>query len=114
MRKALSILLICLASCHTSDEKKQLLPNEKMKQVIWQLMQVDEYYTRKSITDSTWRIQKKNLALYQQVFDLNKIDRKQFYTTVDYLERHPIEFKVLMDSVGEVSKREKSVTIKPK
>lgn len=113
MRKGLSILLICLVACQHTDDKKQLLPNEKMKQVIWQLMQVDEYYTRKSVVDSTWRLQKKNLALYQQVFDLNKIDRKQFYSTVDYLEKHPIEFKVLMDSVGEVSKREKSATINP-
>ena len=45
--------------------------------------------------------------MYQQIFNLNKVDRIEFYNTINYLERHPIEFKQLMDSVSEVSKREK-------
>ena len=50
--------------------------------------------------------------MYQQIFDLNKVDRVAFYHTIDYLERHPIEFKQLMDSANEVSKREKLQQIK--
>jgi hypothetical protein len=84
-----------------------------MKLVIWQLMQADEYYTRASLLDSTMRINKKNIQLYQQIFDLNKVSSVQFYNTIDYLEKHPILFKEVMDSVTALSKREKSVTITP-
>jgi hypothetical protein len=70
-------------------------------------MQADEYYTRVSLVDSTWKIDKKNVEFYQQIFDLNKVDRVEFYNTIDYLQKHPIEFKELIDSVNELSKREK-------
>jgi hypothetical protein len=80
-----------------------------MKVVVWQLMEADDYYTRVSLLDSTWRLQRKNVEMYQQVFDLNKVDRVVFNNTINYLERHPIEFKRLMDSVNEVSKREKNI-----
>ena len=80
---------------------------ETMQTVVWQLMQADEYYTRVSVIDSTWKADKKNVEFYQQIFDLNKVDRVEFYKTIDYLQRHPIEFKELIDSVNELSKREK-------
>jgi hypothetical protein len=70
-------------------------------------MQADEYYTRVAVVDSSWIADKKNIEFYQQIFDLNKVDRVEFYNTIDYLQRHPIEFKELMDSVNELSKREK-------
>ena len=78
-----------------------------MKVIVWQLMQADEYYSRASLLDTTWKLSKKNVQMYQQIFNLNKVDRIEFYNTINYLERHPVEFKQLMDSVNEVSKREK-------
>jgi len=113
MRNCLTILLFSLLSCTSVDKEKQPLSTDKMKLVIWQLMQADEYYTRASLLDSTMRINKKNIQLYQQIFDLNKVSSVQFYNTIDYLEKHPILFKEVMDSVTALSKREKSVTITP-
>ncbi len=113
MRNCLTILLFSLFSCTSVDKEKQPLSTDKMKLVIWQLMQADEYYTRASLLDSTMRINKKNIQLYQQIFDLNKVSSVQFYNTIDYLEKHPILFKEVMDSVTALSKREKSVTITP-
>ncbi len=94
-------------SCSNVDQKMKRLDMKTMQKVVWQLMQADEYYTRVSIVDSTWKIRKKNIEFYQQIFDLNKVNRVDFYNTIDYLQRHPVEFKELMDSVNELSKREK-------
>ena len=113
MKNCLTILLFSLLSCTTSDKEKQQLSTDKMKVIIWQLMQADEYYTRASLVDSTMKINKKNIQLYQQIFDLNKVSSVQFYNTIDYLQKHPIQFKVVMDSVTELSKREKLVPIVP-
>jgi hypothetical protein len=111
MKNALFIFLILIFSCQPIA-KENLVDINKMKIIVWQLMQVDEYYLRVSLLDSTWRMNKKNVQMYQQVFDLNKVDRTVFYITIADLESHPDEFKKLMDSVNEVSKREKLQQIK--
>jgi hypothetical protein len=108
------ILLICtlsLFACRTNSVKDQPIPFDKMKVVVLQLMKADELYSRKSITDSSWKNSKKNVQMYQQIFDVNKIDRTQFYKQIGLLETHPIEFKELIDSVEQLSKREKNTRI---
>ncbi len=111
MKYYLTILLFSLLSCTSNVTNKEQLSTDKMKAVIWQLMQADEYYTRASLLDSTMKINRKNIQMYQQIFDLNKVSSQQFYNTIDYLEKHPIQFKEVMDSVTALSKREKSLTI---
>ena len=102
------VILSCILwGCQTKAAKDKRVDSRTMQTVVWQLMQADEYYTRTSFIDSVSRLNKKNVQMYQQIFTINKVDRIDFYNTIDYLERHPIEFKQLMDSVNEVSKREK-------
>jgi uncharacterized lipoprotein NlpE involved in copper resistance len=105
--KKLIIFSFILWGCQTRAAKDKRVDMKTMQTVVWQLMQADEYYTRVSLVDSTWKIDKKNVEFYQQIFDLNKVDRVEFYNTIDYLQKHPIEFKELIDSVNELSKREK-------
>lgn len=112
MRIALFLCLFTLLACTTNKEKTRL-STDKMKVIIWQLMQVDEYFTRASLIDSSMKLKHKNIQFYQQVFDLNKVSSQQFYTTIDYLQKHPIEFKVVMDSVTAFSKREKMPAVTP-
>ena len=104
-------LLLLIVSCNNEAKNEQQIPFEKMKVVVWQLLKADELYSRKSVTDSSWRASKKNVQFYQQIFELNKIDRIQFYKQMIHLESHPVEFKVLMDSVEQLSKREKNKSI---
>jgi hypothetical protein len=112
--KHVKILLLAslTLSCGIKKKEKEFIPIDKMKVVVWQLMQADEVYARKVILDSTWKIQRKNVQFYQQIFDFNKVDRVHFYQQLAYLESHPIEFKTLMDSVEALSKREKNEAIK--
>jgi hypothetical protein len=109
MRNTILLFILVFASCKIGQQKVEKLDINTMKVVVWQLMVADEYYNRVSSLDSTWRINKKNVEMYQQIFDLNKVDRLVFNNTIDYLERHPIEFKRLMDSVNVLSKREKNI-----
>jgi hypothetical protein len=112
MRKTIMIGILFLAACASKETKTgKLLPIKTMQQTVWQLMQVDEYLTRQIQTDTTIQPSLKKAQYYQQVFNINKIDRVQFYTTMDYLDKHPVEMKVLMDSVEALSKREKLTLI---
>jgi hypothetical protein len=105
--KKLIILSCILLGCSVPSAKDKRVDMKTMQTVVWQLMQADEYYSRVSVVDSTWIAEKKNIEFYQQIFNLNKVDRVEFYNTIEYLQKHPIEFKELMDSVNELSKREK-------
>ncbi|MEN9701264.1 MAG: hypothetical protein RIR55_579 [Bacteroidota bacterium] len=113
MRAYLTILIlfVLLFACKNETKNEQQIPFEKMKVVVWQLLKADELYARKSATDSTWRTGKKNVQFYQQIFEFNKVDRTQFYKQMEHLKSRPVEFKELMDSVEELSKREKNKTI---
>lgn len=108
----LLILLFLIISCSSNKQQTTTIEFDKMKLVVWQLMKADELYIRSSVSDSTVIPSKKNVQYYQQIFDLNKIDRVAFYKDIEFYESHPIEFKILMDSVNELSKREKN-GIKP-
>jgi hypothetical protein len=112
MKKTIILGILFLAACTSSETKKgMLLPIKTMQQTVWQLMQVDEYLTRQIQTDTTIQPSLRKAEYYQRVFNLNKVDRVQFYTTMDYLDKHPVEMKVLMDSVEALSKREKLALI---
>lgn len=112
MKNIIFLSLLLLAACASSETKKEaLLPIKTMQQTVWQLMQIDEYLTRQIQTDTTIQPSLKKAEYYQRVFNLNKVDREQFYATMDYLDKHPVEMKVLMDSVEALSKREKLALI---
>jgi hypothetical protein len=108
---SLFILFVLLVACNNKAKNEQPIPFEKMKLVVWQLLKADELYLRKNLKDSTWKGTKKNVQFYKQIFELNKVDRNQFYKQMVNLESHPVEFKALMDSVEELSKREKNKPI---
>ena len=108
MKKTIILGMLFLTACASKETKKgALLPIKTMQQTVWQLMQVDEYLSRKIQTDTTINPSLEKAQYYQRVFNLNKIDRVQFYTTMAYLDKHPVDMKELMDSVEALSKREK-------
>ena len=107
MRKICLVLCVFILSCQEQDQPKNMVPFDKMKVVLYQLMKADEYYTRKISSDTTMQVERRNIQMYKQIFEMNKVDRNDFYATLTYLQKKPIEFKVLMDSAYELSKKEK-------
>ena len=113
MKNIILLSLLFLSACASKQSKKEvLLPIQTMQQTVWQLMQVDEYLLRKIQTDTTIQPSVQKAQYYQRVFNLNKVDRVQFYATMEYLDKHPREMKELMDSVEALSKREKLELVK--
>ena len=109
MRNIVIILFVSIAMYSCTTAPKNSLELNRTKVIVWQLMKVDDFYSRQSVLDSTWKFKKKNVELYQQVFALNKVSAADFYKAIDFYEKHPIAFKELMDSVAMLSKREKLV-----
>jgi hypothetical protein len=112
MKNLILLAVLFLTACASNKQSKEtLLPIATMQKTVWQLMQVDEYLSRQTQADTTIQPNIEKAKYYQRVFNLNKVDRVQFYATMDYLDKHPVELKVLMDSVEALSKREKLALI---
>ena len=107
MRKLCIVLCLFAISCQDKEQLENKVPFDKMKVVLYQLMKADEYYTRTVSADSTMQKERKNIQFYKQIFEMNKVNRDDFFATLTYMQKRPIEFKVLMDSAYELSKREK-------
>lgn len=107
MRKIFIVICLFVMSCQDKDRPRNMVPFDKMKVVLYQLMKADEYYTRNVSTDTAMQLESKNIQFYKQIFEMNKVDRNDFYLTLTYLQKRPLEFKELMDSAYELSKREK-------
>ncbi len=113
MKKLSIIGVLFLWSCvNKNKQSNTFLPIQTMQKTVWQLMQVDEYLSRQIQTDTSFKLNKEKATYYQRVFNLNKVDRIRFYATMNYLEKHPDEYKILMDSVEALSKREKLELVK--
>jgi len=107
------VALLFLGACQFSEKGKSPIAFEKMPKIVWELMQSDGYYTKISFLDSTLKGKRKNVEMYQQIFELNEVTAKDFYSAIDFYEKHPLLFKEIMDSVTAISKREKIETIRP-
>lgn len=72
------------------------------------MMKADELYTLQQVKDSTLRLQKKNLDYYEIVFTNHKINKETFYKAYAYYEAHPLQMKVLIDTLDQYGVRERN------
>lgn len=103
-----SIFLVCLlgVSCKSAYEKS-ILPVDSMKVVMWDMLKADELYLRILAKDSTAKKRKENIRLYEQVFLIHRISKGKFDSSYKYYETHPVQFKILIDSLESFSMRER-------
>jgi hypothetical protein len=104
-------LLVCLLgiSCKSAYEKS-ILPVDRMKLVMWDMLKADELYLRMIVKDSTAKKRKENIRLYEQVFLIHRISKGKFDSSYKYYETHPVQFKILIDSLEAFSMRERDRT----
>ncbi len=103
-----SVILVCLLSisCKTAYEKS-ILPVDSMKLVMWDMLKADELYIRILAKDSTAKKRNENIRLYEEVFALHGISKGRFERSFKFYEAHPVQFKILIDSLEAFSMRER-------
>ncbi|MFP5040938.1 DUF4296 domain-containing protein [Parasediminibacterium sp. JCM 36343] len=92
-------LLLLLFGIACGNKNNTVLQIPDMKFVMWDMVMADNLFGQMAIKDSLARPQKKNIALYQKVFEHNNTTREQFYNSYKYYQMHPLEMKILFDSV---------------
>ena len=91
-----------LPACGSKDQLPSgILEQDKMQQVLWDMMRADQYLGNYKLTqDSSQDKTKISLRYYQQVFAIHKISKETFQKSFDYYRTHPLLFKMIMDSIA--------------
>ena len=85
------MLLMFLAACSgKSDIPSGVLDRNKMEDVMWDMIQADQYYREYLIRDSVGKdMLQVRYKLYENVFNIHKISRATFDKSFDYYSSHP-------------------------
>ena len=93
------LLLILLFSC-ARKENKNVLPENKMREVMWDLIRADQYVADYLMRDSTRNKKDESMKLYEEIFHLHKISRDQFKRSLAYYSSQPDLLRPIIDSLA--------------
>ena len=115
MIKSTSLLCIfsvsMLFAC-SNGTPKNVLPVNTMKVVMFDMLKADDWYARIIVGDTLMQKAKEDIPLYEQVFAVHKLTKKEFFDSYHYYEAHPIAYKELVDSLESYANMQKLKTIK--
>ena len=93
------LLLISFFSCSKKEQKKDILPENQMREVMWDMMRADQYVSGFLIKDSTHDKKNESIKLYEAIFHIHKITREEFKASFDYYSSRPDLFRPIFDSL---------------
>ena len=101
MRSLLFISLIILTFGCIQDKKipKDVLPQNEMRKVMWDLMRADAYVSTFIMKDSTKDQMTESAILYEKIFDIHSTTRETFKKSLAFYESRPDLFKAISDSL---------------
>jgi hypothetical protein len=102
----LFFILFFLLSCN-NKLPKGILEEKKMEKVLWDILKVDTYSKTYIAKDSTKNAAIENAKMQQQIFDLHKITKDQFYKSYNYYLANGDLIKPLLDSIANKANIEK-------
>jgi hypothetical protein len=100
MKKIIAyLLLLTFYSCANNDLPRGVLPEAKMREVLWDVMRADEWVLYEANIDTTMYKQARSHERYQQVLQLHKVSEEQFKKSFQYYQSNPEQLKPLLDSL---------------
>ena len=94
------ILVILLFGC-IKDNKipKDVIPQNQMRKIMWDLMRADAYVTDFVMKDSTRDKKIESTKLYEKIFDIHGVTREAFKKSLAFYQSRPDLFKAISDSL---------------
>jgi len=101
MRFSLFIILIISNFGCIRDNKvpKDVIPQNQMRKIMWDLMRADAYVTDFVMKDSTRDKKAESAKLYEKVFDIHSTTRETFKKSLVFYQSRPDLFKAISDSL---------------
>jgi hypothetical protein len=98
-------------ACRGGDVPKGVFSQEKMEAVLYDIIRADEYADQSGLTDSAFRRPAMRMALYDSVFHLHSIDKKDYEKSMKFYESRPDLLKVILDSLHSKTDPAKNVKV---
>jgi hypothetical protein len=95
----LMILAMALGCSDKNRVPSGVLPRQKMEDVLWDMIQADQYSSFLTKDSAHIHLKEERLRLYEQVFLLHGVSRDQFRKSYDYYMAHPDLTQTLFDSL---------------
>ena len=101
MRLFLFIILIIFTFGCIQDKKipKDILQQNEMRKIMWDLMRADAYVANFIMKDSTKNQKEESAILYEEIFKIHSITREIFKKSLAFYEGRPDLFKTISDSL---------------
>ena len=104
MRSGLLIIIFSfiVTGCKNKNSiPKEIIPQKKMQDVLWDLMRADHFLNDYILNrDTSLDKADERLKVYNKVFTIHQISREEFNKSFTYYKSHPFLFKVMMDSIS--------------
>jgi hypothetical protein len=109
MKLLISIILtIVLSGCGNKNKAPAgVLNKEKMTVVMWDLLEANSYTQQYLRRDTLKNSSIENMKMQQQIFNLHKVTKEDFYKSYDYYSTQPDQMKTLLDSIVALGERNK-------
>jgi len=100
MNKIIVFFLLVCVGCR-SDQKVPggVLEVNKMKMVMWDMLQAEEYVDNFLLKDSGKDRKTETLKMYAKVFSRHDISKETYTESYAYYKTHPVVEKILIDSL---------------
>ena len=98
-----------IGSCNSNKPPKNIISPNQMQLVLWDYMQADVYAADIIKLDSSKRDTIENIHLQKAVFNKYGINRKKFYESYAYYQKHPEQMKTIIDSMVNYQRRKDTI-----
>lgn len=105
MRIAVVCILLLFTACNGNKIPKDVLPQNKMQIIMWDLMQADELAVYKKAQDSSFRLFDSTKAWYSIIYQNHKTSEDEFKKSMHFYEAHPDLLQVIIDSLQKKSQQ---------
>lgn len=93
------IFLLILSSCNGDRAPKNLLAEDKMEAVLWDMARAQALASIEAKNDSTINADEQTKVLSNIVFQTHQISEKTFNESYNWYIKHPEVFQKLLDSL---------------
>lgn len=94
------LFITLILSCTKNNGRQDVLPENKMTAVMWDMIRADQYVSDFLLKDSTRNKKSESIRLYDEIFHIHKITQQQFKKSLDYYSSRPDLFRPIIDSLA--------------
>lgn len=102
----LLMLTLFLAACSGKQRVPgDIVPVNKMQNVLWDIMKSDEFIIHQSLKDSALKKHQESIRLYKHVLNTHNISEEDFKKSMNFYQKRPDLLKIILDSLQKKADR---------